>query len=357
MATTTQVTAPSVSTPTNIHLRTKAPINSVMSDTPPPDLQASNAPAHADVLTCKACGRTLATISTNGDLVPHGELDEGCDLCKDMRLHYNEYEEVKVYFKELEHRRENYRPRQLALEVVHEAQMNLGNFIQSVTAWESPGEAEENAPDNEKQPEARENLPPPEATHTPPHRRKRSLSPQSSPGPRLSERSRRVSFEPSVVFRDAEAEETRDYAVFSRNSEGYSPGRYAAPVGSAWLDTSGHGTSDTKFFGIWKKGGKWKPTKEGLELDQEWEDLRNAEDGGGEGGGNELENKPDAGDETPAPDVDTSQGDATTSTDDGHSTEQDKTNNDTQLTTTLNPAPAKQEPSTDDGNPTSTATT
>ncbi|KAF2440373.1 hypothetical protein P171DRAFT_489090 [Karstenula rhodostoma CBS 690.94] len=268
-----------------------------MSDPSAPAAQASNPPAAADTLTCKACSRTLATISAEGNLQPHGELNEGCALCKDMVMYCNEYEEVKGYFKELEHRRDDYRPRQLALEVVHEAQMNLGNFIQSVAAWESSSSSDE-APAvlSGEQPGEQTATPSADAADAQP-RRKRSLSPQSSPPRkrakrlRFSERGRRVSFDPSVVFRDAEAQETRVDAEFSRNSEGYSPGRYAAPEGSEWLDTSGSSLRETQFLGVQKRGRKWVPTKEGREMDEEWEMA------GKEGGEEEEESEGNAASE------------------------------------------------------------
>ncbi|OAG10564.1 uncharacterized protein CC84DRAFT_1256381 [Paraphaeosphaeria sporulosa] len=248
-----------------------------------PSAPVDQAPAAADTLTCKACRRTLATITADGELRPHGALDEGCALCKDMVKHCNEYEEVKGYFKELEHRRDDYRPRQLALEVVHEAQMNLGNFIQAVAAWGDSGDGHDDEDEacggsageqhNRVQEQEQTATPPADAQ---PHR-KRILSPASSPPrkhakrPRLSERQRRVSFDPSVVFRDAEAASKRVDAEFSRNSEGYSRGRYTAPEGTEWLDTSGNSLRETQFFGVQKRGRKWVPTKEGMEMDEEWE--------------------------------------------------------------------------------------
>ncbi|KAJ4357564.1 uncharacterized protein N0V89_002140 [Didymosphaeria variabile] len=250
-----------------------------MSTSPAANHQASDDPADADTLTCKACSRTLATISAEGDLIPHGKLDEGCTLCKDMVMHYNEYKHVQGLFKELETRRDNYGPRQLALEAVHEAQMKWGNFIQSVAAWDHSESEEEGLPEEqaEEQPEKQTHAETAEDANAQPPHRKRSLSPQSSPGPRklkrprLSGHSRRVSFDPSVVFRDAEAREKRIDAEFSRNSDGYWPGRYAAPEGRELLDTSGSSMTETKFFGVQKRGKGWVPTKEGLEMDAEWE--------------------------------------------------------------------------------------
>jgi hypothetical protein len=294
--TTTHLTAPCAQPPTTIHLRIQTnPTPTMADDSAPPD-QASDMPAATETLTCKACGRTLASISTEGDLRPHGALAEGCALCKDMMMHCNEYEEVKGYFKELEHRRDDYRPRQLALEVVHQAQMHLGNFIHEVVAQ---GTSDDEAPGVLSEPQPGEQIetetPPVEVADAPPRRRKRSLSPQSLPGarkrtkrPRLSELARRVTFDPSVVFRDAEAVEKRVDAEFSRNSDGYSPGRYAAPEGSEWLDTSGSSLKETQFFGVQKRGKKWVPTKEGLEMDEEWESAGQAGDiAGGETGGSE----------------------------------------------------------------------
>jgi hypothetical protein len=253
-------------------------------DSAPPD-QASDMPAATETLTCKACGRTLASISTEGELRPHGTLDEGCTLCKDMVMHCNEYEEVKGYFKGLEHRRDNYRPRQLALEIVHQAQMYLGNFIHEGTSDdEAPGVLSEPQPGEQVETET----PPLAAADAPPRHRKRSLSPLSSAGPRkrtkrprLSELARRVTFDASVVFRDAEAVEKRVDAEFSRNSEGYSPGRYTAPHGTEWLDTSGSSLKETQFFGVQKRGKKWVPTKEGLEMDEEWESASQDKDTAG----------------------------------------------------------------------------
>ncbi|KAL1611796.1 hypothetical protein SLS60_000016 [Paraconiothyrium brasiliense] len=280
MATTTQLTAPSVSTPTTIHLRAKDSTTLTMSTSPTTNNQASDDPAAVDILTCKACSRTLATISAEGDLIPRGELDEGCDLCKDMVMNYNEYKHVHGMFKELETRRDNYGPRQLALEAVHDAQLKWGNFIQSVAAWDHSENEQESLHEEqaEEQPGERTDAAPVEDATAQPRRHKRSVSPQSSPGPRriakrprLSGRSRRVSFDPSVVFRDAEAQEKRVDAQFSRNSDWYSPGRYAAPEGKELLDTSGSSMTETKFFGVQKRGKGWVPTKDGLEMDAEWE--------------------------------------------------------------------------------------
>lgn len=276
---------------------------------PPPSADPIPAAA-AEQLTCKACTRTLATISTDGELQPHGALDEGCALCKDMFQHCSEYEEVKGYFKELEHRRDDYGPRQLALEVVHQAQMNLGNFIQRVALWgdedgeETEGLAgEQHAGEQEEEVQQAQDQPttPSADTHPalpiPQSRSKHPRTPHSSPPrkrtkrARLSERNRRVSFDPSVVFRDGESPDRRVDAEFSRNSEGYAPGRWAAPEGSEWLDTSGNTLRETQFFGVQKRGGSWVATKLGMEMDEEWERAGREEEDDHEAkeGGNEDE--------------------------------------------------------------------
>lgn len=311
--TTTRRTTAFVSPPTTIHLRAQHKLTPAMSDPSAPTDQAFNPPA-ANTLTCKTCNRTLATISAEGDLQPQGELDEGCELCKDMAMHCNEYEEVKGYFRELQHRRNDFRPRQLALEIMHEAQMNLGNFIQSVAAWGDSDSDEASGVAAGDQQTAEQTALLGEPAEAQP-RHKRSLSPQSSPPRkrtkrlRLSERERRVSFDPSVVFRDAEAVEKRVDAEFSRNSEGYSPGRYAAPAGTEWLDTSGNSLRETQFFGMQKRGKKWVPTKEGLEMDDEWEmsgeegdaGIEEKEESDGEAG---IEEKEESNGETGIEEVD-----------------------------------------------------
>ncbi|KAL5443989.1 hypothetical protein PMIN07_000224 [Paraphaeosphaeria minitans] len=297
--TTTQRTAASAALPTTIHIRARHTSTPTMADPSAPPAAA------ADTLTCKACGRTLATISADGELQPHGALREGCALCMDMVMHCREYDEVKGYFGELAHRRDDYRPRQLALEVVHEAQMKLGNFIQAVAEWGDEGEDEDEDEPFEgvgsleqEQTETATATATATAEAEPANaqpRHKRPLSPASSPPrkrakrSRLSERQRRVGFDPSVVFRDAEAAEKRVDAEFSRNSEGYSPGRYAAPEGSEWLDTSGNSLRETQFFGVQKRGQKWVPTKEGIGMDEEWER------GGGEAGVEHGEEKESMG--------------------------------------------------------------
>lgn len=321
MTTTTRLTTPPVLHPTTtLHLR--APEAS-MSTAPKPD-GAAAVDTPLDTLDCKACGRTMAIISPEGDRQPQGELDEGCGLCKHFFFYFQEYEKAKELFEELETRRDNFQPRVDRLGWMHTMQMLLGNYIQTVTVWDNPDEEEagidfgdeieqlrlerEDFPESDNSsaglPEgpsaeaAQEQTEGPEGqtgdpkqsparddtVDPPPQSRKRSLSLQlqSSPGPRMlakrprlsHDRNRRISFDSSVVFRDVESEARRADEEFSRSSDIYSPGRWAAPEGSEWLDTSGHGTTIAKFTGVNKRGSKWVPNKEGLEMDEEWESAR-----------------------------------------------------------------------------------
>ncbi|KAF1974269.1 hypothetical protein BU23DRAFT_598341 [Bimuria novae-zelandiae CBS 107.79] len=300
MSTTTQqIVTPSVSTPTpTIHLHAA---HANMSDSSTSDDQAA-ATASSNTLDCKECGRVMAIISAEGDTEVQGSLKEGCELCQDFFEHYHTYEGVKGKFSKVQDRRDTYGPRQEALDAVHLAQMKLGNFIQSVVDWDEPDEEadgdevngdnnDHGEQDEQQQPEAHaEELSisgNQEAEVAPqPRRRKSSLSPQFSPGPRkrarrsrLSDgRNRRISFDPSVVFRDAESTSHRVDAEFSRKSSGYWPGRWAPPEGSEWLDTSGYSTTIVRFTGLTKRGQKWVSTKEGLVLDEEWEKTGADED-------------------------------------------------------------------------------
>ena len=340
MSTTTRLSTPSAFTPTaTLHLRGPEPS---MSATPELDDAAAASKTPLDTLDCKACGRTMAIISPEGDREPQGTLDQGCGLCKHFVFYFQEYEKAKDLFQEFASRRDNYQPRVDRLAWMHQMQMLLGNYIQTVTEWDNPDEQDgmqvDFGDEIEKLRLQREAFPESEeesggelddlsvgspreesalfegqkdalaessgagaATEASPRSRKRSLSLQSSPGPRVfvkrprlsHDRDRRISFDSSVVFRDSESKERRVDAEFSRSSSEYSPGRWAAPEGSEWLDTSGHGTTIAKFTGVNRRGQKWVPNKEGVQKDEEWDAVQadggatghEKGDGGGGGGG------------------------------------------------------------------------
>lgn len=286
-----------------------------------PEATASPAPiSPANTHDCKLCGRTMAVISADGELLPQDEMDSGCDLCHDFLFYITELRGWEEKFEQVEHRREDFGVRMRRLGEVRRGKVLLGNFLLRVGRWngekgdfrgeiealrrqregEGEGEEEEELSDEEdeesddlsdnkandlpdKHPDgAAKKLPThPAPSHPPPTppTLKRSPSPSSSPGPRklskrprLSDtRTRRISFDSSVVFRDVDSQSHREDAAFSRGSSEYSPGRWAAPEGSQWLDTSGFGTTIAKFTGAMKRGERWVATREGVALDEEWD--------------------------------------------------------------------------------------
>ncbi|KAJ4286665.1 hypothetical protein N0V90_012917 [Kalmusia sp. IMI 367209] len=266
MGTTTQVHH--VTPPPHIsHSTNTIQLRGIMSTAP--DDQAPDAPL--DTIECKACHRSLATISFEGDLSPVKE-GEYCDSCENMMPLYTELQGKLEAFKALEHRRSDYGPREWALQELNQAQVNFRNFIESAMtgsneSGQRPGgqnDIQDHSPTQESDVQSRNRS------------RKRSRSLSSSPAqdkpekrPRLSDRKRRVSFDPSVVFRDVETK--RFDSEFNRNSEGYSPGRYAASEDAEMLDTSGCSMRETQFFGLMKRGQKWVPTPWGMQMDEEWE--------------------------------------------------------------------------------------
>lgn len=258
-----------------------------------------------DTLHCKTCHRPLATLSpTTGAMQPlpcTTDPPTTCTACPSFAPLFTAYEAAKQGFAALQHRRDDFGPRVAARDAVHGAQLALGNFVVEVGRWGGEEEGEE----EEEEGEGKEGKDKHDAhvldTHLKPKRPlslSPSLSPPSAPGLQPGKRQRqrprghkrRISFDPSALddAAAAAAAPRRTDAAFSRTSAGYAPGRWAAPPGSTWLDTSGSGTTVVKFTGVAKRGARWVATREGVRLDEEWE-LGRGEEGGEEGGEGEGE--------------------------------------------------------------------
>ncbi|PVI06604.1 hypothetical protein DM02DRAFT_427261 [Periconia macrospinosa] len=244
---------------------------------------------------CKACNRTMASISSEGDLVPLGTQDEACDICKPFEQLYSVMQTKDEAFSALESRRFEHLPRYQALEESKAAHRAFDNFLiqteaQSRTRVHAP---KPGAPDlslgstlasitNEGHGQA---PPQPEEIHKPRLDRSRSsASPTKRRRPLLND-GRRVSFDSTVVFYDKE--HGRPDEAFSRSSKEYAPGRNAPTKGKEFLDTSGLNTTATRFFGVKRLKKGWVETKEGREMDREWDDEK------------QIEIKPEAANQSP----------------------------------------------------------
>lgn len=164
-------------------------------------------------------------------------------------------------FQALIMRRFEHAGRQQALEESKSAHIALDNFLIQIEAGTEEEQEPEQLQREEQSPQGK--------------RRAVALSsPLSSPcavkRPRLAEdATRRVSFDSAVALRGEV--ETRPEQSFNRKSTTYVPGRNAPKEGVEYLDTSGLGTTAARFFGVRKKGKAWVETKEGQEMDEQWE--------------------------------------------------------------------------------------
>ena len=197
-----------------------------------------------------------------------------------------------------------------------EEELNDGGFEEEFDA-EEPAEEERKGQDgNPKEQSAQQaqgqihqqsnTQVPEDNTDTQPRTPKRPLSPKPSPGLsqpakrlRLSNsRTRCIRFDSSVVFYDVESDSSRQTSHFNRRSFFYSRGRWAAPEGSQWLDTSGSHKTLVEFTGWIRSMGQWVPTLRSLRMDEKWEAKKEKND---EGGSNEVNDSKEGATEEAAP--------------------------------------------------------
>jgi hypothetical protein len=226
---------------------------------------------------CKACSRTLATTSPDGELVPAGTQEQACDACSSFEELYECLKTKDEAFQQLKNRRFEHGGRLIALEEAKAAHKAFDNFLiqteaQSVHSTISQTSNQPHAPLQNQVPASIE-------THQ--RGQKRTLTPSTPPKakrPRLDQSARRVSFDSSIVFHDET--NARPYQVFNRESKEYVPGRNAPPEPSGYLNTSGYGVAPLRFFGVRKHKRGWIETKEGKEMDESWTKETEAEDPG-----------------------------------------------------------------------------
>ncbi|KAF2691689.1 hypothetical protein K458DRAFT_285282, partial [Lentithecium fluviatile CBS 122367] len=206
---------------------------------------------------CKTCARTLATTSPDGGFVLSGTHNQACNTCEMFEVLYEDAQRRDDAFKELESRRFEHGGRQLALAEAKAAHKAFNNFLIQVEAQPMPSASSEDPSQSATLQEAQDSF----LSHK--QDQKRALTPSTPPKakrPRLDHGTHRVSFHPSVIFRDET--DARPYHVFNRSSDEYVPGRNAPREPSEFLDTSGYGVPPGRFFGVRKHGKGWVETKE-----------------------------------------------------------------------------------------------
>jgi hypothetical protein len=224
---------------------------------------------------CKACARTIATTSADGDLVPVGTQERACHMCTPFEELFEDVKTKDEAFGRLQDRRSEHGGRQKALEEARAAHKTFDNFLIKIEA--QPTHNNLIVRDhNQSQYESPNSIIPCQQGQK---RNLTSSTPPKSKRRRLNGDTRRVSFDTSVVFRDDT--DGRPYQVFNRGSEEYVPGRNAPPEPSGYLNTSGYGVAPSKFFGVKKHKKGWIETKEGREMDEEWMDVVMEEKEGG----------------------------------------------------------------------------
>ncbi|KAF1951691.1 hypothetical protein CC80DRAFT_553062 [Byssothecium circinans] len=218
---------------------------------------------------CKTCSRIIATISSDGDLVPTLTQDQACDTCRRFEELYAVLQTTNEAYRAVESRRKEYGPRVIAVTACDAARKAFNNYLLEI----------ESTPGNDTSASPRF---PADASQQ--RGQKRPLSPSSPQAsakrlrPTLNSSRRGVSFDNAVVFHDKESSRPDD--AFNRRSDAYTPGRNAPPQGTEYLDTSGYPVNSwVQFLGVKKLGKGWVETKEGKEMDDEWQKQLEDENG------------------------------------------------------------------------------
>lgn len=208
-----------------------------------------------------------------GEIVPDGSIDatrepgQECDTCSPFERLLVTMKAADQLWERLEGRRKDYGPRQTALTQVHEAHRNFGNFIGTVdqvdVMAEEPASQESPTAESSQTASHKEE---PSSTQDPsqsevPHGKKRRLSSSSNTSPRSPKRAKakKVDFDPSTNFHE---DEQRKLRFFLRGAHVYDPGRYAAPEGIEYLDTSGYTQDFKAFWEVYWNGHRWVPQGE-----------------------------------------------------------------------------------------------
>lgn len=183
--------------------------------------------------------------------------EPGCDKCRPFQEIFDEVQAANAEYELLYKRRDTYRPKIDALSNRTRARIALENFLIEIDGWISKAgkpvstqhEDVEAAEDCQQQPIAEGSKPdlslPAVCLPSPPGR----LSQNQKSYPTQ----KHLRFSKSVEFRD----QYRTSNQYARSGETYVPGRYAAPDGQKYVDTSGHSQSFLKFTGYRRVGNQW----------------------------------------------------------------------------------------------------
>jgi hypothetical protein len=206
--------------------------------------------ANPQLIVCKSCARTLATVAESGlvsDTSTTGE--QSCDTCEQFRPLFDAMQTADEECLSFGERRDNYRPKQDAFANVKKTHMQFGNFLISVEGTvEGPqiapsythAESEEDRSQGKKRPRSTSSV-------------SEAFSPTLPSHVRNIDEHKRLRFSDSVESR----EHYRPSQHYSRSDDAYERGRYAPPEGSEHLDTSGSVKTFFKFTGMKKVGKEW----------------------------------------------------------------------------------------------------